>query len=137
MTVLTNNGSGVFGFNATIEVGNGAQTLCAADVNGDGYVDLVSANVNDDSLTVLTNNGSGVFGFNATLNLGGTPTFVTAADVNGDGHVDLISADLSSPSGTLSVLLNGSGIFGAFSGNGSGLTFLDAGNLTGSVPATS
>jgi hypothetical protein len=93
LTVLTNNGSGFFGSNATLIVGTGPDCVIAADVNGDGAPDLISANSQDDSLTVLTNNGSGIFTCNTTLAVNDYPVCVVAADVNGDGKLDLISAD--------------------------------------------
>jgi hypothetical protein len=34
-----------------------------ADVNGDGLLDLITANGNTNTLKVLTNNGNGGFGF--------------------------------------------------------------------------
>ena len=110
--VYTNNGAGVFGFNATYTVGNQPQMIIAADVNGDGYVDLITPNTSPaNTLTVLTNNGSGVFGFNATLNTGIGPQWVAAADLNGDGKMDLISANWGT--NTLTVFTNnGSGVFG-------------------------
>jgi hypothetical protein len=112
LTVLTNNGNGVFGSNATLTVGENPQCVVAADVNGDGKVDLISADFSAGTLTVLTNNGSGVFGFSATLPVGSNPRRVIAADVNCDGKVDLISANFDS-AGTLTVLTNnGSGVFG-------------------------
>ena len=112
LVVWTNNGSGLFGSNATLNVGSGPEWVCAADVNGDGYVDLISANYFANTLTVLTNNGSGVFGSNATLNVGRGPCCVAAADINGDGKMDLISAN--GVDYTLTVLTNnGGGIFGS------------------------
>jgi hypothetical protein len=111
LTVLTNNGSGSFGSNATYTVGSGPVCVTAADVNGDGKVDLISANNNGFSLTVLTNDGSGGFGSNATYTVGISPTFVIAADINNDGKLDLISANGNN---TLTVLTNnGSGVFGS------------------------
>jgi hypothetical protein len=114
LTVLTNNGSGIFGSNATYTVGNGPFCVVAADVNGDGKLDLISANFSDSTLTVLTNKGNGTFKVSATLYAGVYPKFVTAADLNGDGRVDLICANQYSFTNTLKVLTNnGTGVFGS------------------------
>jgi hypothetical protein len=111
LTVLTNNGSGVLGFNATLNVGNAPNSVTVADVNGDGKPDLISANAGDSTLTVLTNNGGGIFVFNATLNVGNYPYSVAVADINDDGKPDLICANTGDS--TLTVLTNnGGGIFG-------------------------
>jgi hypothetical protein len=48
--VLTNNGSGGFGSNATLVVGSYPLGVAAADVNGDGKPDLISANLGDGTL---------------------------------------------------------------------------------------
>jgi hypothetical protein len=109
--ILTNNGSGVFGSNATLIVGSSPESVTVTDVNGDHKPDLVSANYDDNTLTVLTNNGSGVFGFNATLDVGSGPFSVVSTDCDGDGNMDLIC--LNRHDGTLTVLTNnGCGVFG-------------------------
>jgi hypothetical protein len=91
-------------------VGSGPSSVTAADVNGDGSMDLICANYNDNALTVLTNNGSGHFTVASTPAVGDSPQCVTAADVNGDGKVDLISANAND--NTLTILTNaGSGQF--------------------------
>ena len=59
--MLTNNGSGGFVLASTLSVGSGPDSVAAADVNGDGKVDLICANYYDNTLTVLTNDGSGGF----------------------------------------------------------------------------
>ena len=110
LTIWTNNGNG-FNYDCTLTVGAVPYAVAAADVNGDGKVDLISVNAYDGTLTVLTNNGHGGFGLNATLYVGTWPDSVTAADVNGDGKPDLICAN--SNDGTLTVLTNnGTGVFG-------------------------
>ena len=96
-------------------------------------MDLICANVFDNTLSVLTNNGTGVFGTNATLTVGREPASVVAADVNGDGQVDLICANVADS--TLTVLMNVSGVGAHFTGDGSGLNNLNvnAANLTGQL----
>lgn len=76
----------------------------AADVNGDGLIDLISANYANNTLSVLTNDGAGGFGLALSPDVGGGSQSVSAADVNGDGMVDLISANQFGNS--LSVLQN-------------------------------
>ncbi len=110
LTVLTNNGSGLFGSNAMLSVSSsryhflGPYCVVAADINGDGKLDLINANTDDNTLTVLTNNGNGAFGSNTILNVGSGPYCVVAADINGDGRPDLISANIND--NTLTVLIN-------------------------------
>ncbi|MGA2246084.1 MAG: FG-GAP-like repeat-containing protein [Verrucomicrobiota bacterium] len=112
LTLFTNNGSGVFGSNATLTVGSEPNEVAAADVNGDGALDLISANFGSSTLTVLTNNGHGVFGLNATLGVGSGPVSVVATNINGGGLPDLICANTDD--NTLTVLTNnGYGIFGS------------------------
>jgi hypothetical protein len=54
LTVLTNDGSGNFAFAISPGLCAGANWVIAADVNGDGKMDLISADV-DNTLTILTN----------------------------------------------------------------------------------
>jgi hypothetical protein len=61
LTVFTNDGQGNLTSNATLEVGLDPVGLATADVNGDGFVDIICANVGSNSLTVLTNNRHGGF----------------------------------------------------------------------------
>ena len=58
---FTTNYSGIFTLTSSPGVGIGPQSVTSADVNGDGKVDLISANLNVSTLSVLTNNGSGSF----------------------------------------------------------------------------
>lgn len=110
LSVLTNNGSGVFVTASTPPVGSGPRSVVAADINGDGRPDLINANFNQNTLSVLTNSGNAVFVLASTPAVGTGPRSVAAADVNGDGKPDLITANYTG--NTLSVLTNkGGGIF--------------------------
>ena len=94
----------------TYPVGNGPN-IAVADVNGDGRLDLITANYSTNTLTILTNNGVGGFGFYATLTVGQHPGSVIAVDVNRDGYVDLVSCNHLDNSLTI-LTNNGSGVFG-------------------------
>jgi len=111
LSILTNNGSGGFALASLPVVGSNPYSVIAADVSGNGRMDLISANFgNGGTLSVLTNNGSGGFVLAATYPVGTNPRSVVAADVNGDGKVDLISANTGAD--TLTVYTNnGSGGF--------------------------
>lgn len=110
LTILTNNGQGQFGVEATPQVGVVPDAVAVADVNHDGKPDLICANYNDGTLTVLTNSGSG-FISNAILTVGPQPLSVAAVtNLNGLGNVDLVSAN--SGTNTLTVWTNnGAGKF--------------------------
>jgi hypothetical protein len=110
VSVLTNNGSGIFVLGYSLGKSGEHNSIVATDVNGDGKVDLILANGSDDSLSVLTNNGSGNFTLSGTYTVGTLPYMVIAADIYGDGKMDLISGNQQSQN--LSVLTNnGSGGF--------------------------
>jgi len=113
LTILTNDGSGGFVLSSSPVTGLAPYSVTAADVNGDGKVDLISANAGDGTVSVLTNNGSGGFVLACTNAVGSQPYCVTTADVNGDGKVDLVCANFGATWGnTLTVLTNvGTGRF--------------------------
>jgi uncharacterized protein (TIGR03437 family) len=92
--------------------------IAVADVNGDGYPDIITANDGTNNISVLLGDGRGGFTFAAgsPIAVGASPMAVTAADFNGDGNPDLAIANYGS--GTVSVLLgNGTGGFTAASGS--------------------
>ena len=69
-------------------------SVIAADVNGDGRVDLVCPIWGDGTISVLTNDGRGGFGSNVVYGAGGQygPISVVAVDINGTGKTDLACA---------------------------------------------
>ena len=88
-------GDGTFENGTNYVAGNGPIAVVAGDFNGDGRVDLVTANSNDSTLTLLPGNGDGTFGAPVVVGQAlGNPFDLVAADFNGDGNVDLASASL-------------------------------------------
>ncbi len=109
-------------------VGNGPVSLAVADLNNDGRLDIVTANVNEDSVTVLLRDGSTSavqISSSTTFALGGTipaapsvssgpidlvgiaPVAVAIADLNQDGFLDIVTADQGA--GTVTILHGGKG----------------------------
>jgi hypothetical protein len=76
--------------------GNDPLYLASADLNGDGFMDLVSASFDDGALGVFFNDKAspGTFNMPLVLNSPGASQ-VAIADMNGDGLPDLISADFT------------------------------------------
>jgi hypothetical protein len=58
LTVLTNDGSGNFISNSIIVTGVEPVSVLAADVNGDGKMDLIYANESDNTLSVAINHST-------------------------------------------------------------------------------
>ncbi|MFC1618924.1 FG-GAP-like repeat-containing protein [Candidatus Neomarinimicrobiota bacterium] len=105
-------GSGEFLTQTTYDAGDNSQSVTAADLDGDGDVDLAVVNRTSDNISVLMNQGSGIFATAVNYEVGSSPRSVTAGDLDGDGDVDLTTANYYSTN--VSVLLNhGSGTFAA------------------------
>ncbi len=105
VSVFLNKGNGTFG-NApdntyNLPAGVQAVAIVAADVDGDGNTDLVTANANG-SISILYGNGDGTFKPAVMLNVGQSPRAIAVADLNGDGKPDIVVAD--SQANTVDVL---------------------------------
>lgn len=93
---------------------NNPTSVFAADLDGDGDMDMISASVNDDKIAWYKNiDGQGTFGPQQIISeivLGASSVFTT--DINGDGDMDILYA--SSAGDTIAWLENidGQGSFG-------------------------
>jgi hypothetical protein len=76
--------------------GNNPLYVATADLNGDGFKDLVTASYDDGTLNVFFNDKASPGTFNTPLVLSSPgASQVAIADMNGDGMPDLISADFN------------------------------------------
>jgi hypothetical protein len=107
VTVLIGNGLGGFSAssNSPFKVGSHPSSVVVGDCNGDGRLDLITANAKDNNLSILLGNGSGSFTASlgspvpkwASLNpfVGQWPNSVAVGDLNGDDKLDLAFANYS------------------------------------------
>ena len=69
----TITGDGTFQAKKSYTMGSGPGGVAAADFNGDGKSDLVTANYNDNNVSVLLSNGNGTFQAKQPFGTGGGP----------------------------------------------------------------
>jgi len=113
--VLLGQAGGTFGAVTTYSVGAGStpQGVVLGDVNGDGRMDIITANTGSNTVGVLLGQALG-FGPVTTYNAGASSALIAVAlgDVNGDKQLDIVTAN--SGSSTVGVLLGlATGGFGA------------------------
>lgn len=110
----------------------GARDVATADVNGDGYTDVVTANATTSQVAVVPGLGDGQLGAAGLYAVGSDPQTVVVRDLNGDGWPDIATGNAGGNS--VSVLLNdGTGAFGAAQTIGAGGTVssIDAADTDG------
>jgi hypothetical protein len=93
VAVLLGQGGGDFGPAREFATGDDPVSVVAADVNGDGKLDLVTSNFDSLDIAVLLGRGDGSFDAPRFYPVGGESGDVAVADVDGDGHPDLLATD--------------------------------------------
>ena len=118
--VYLGDGQGHFPFNNSYSIGTTlTRSLAAADVNGDGKLDLIAPDPSNSAVAVLYGNGDGTFqnavDFPAAVAGVTAPTGVAVGDFNKDTKPDIVVASSTGCcplGGGISVLLNsGAGSF--------------------------
>ncbi|MEL6561003.1 MAG: FG-GAP-like repeat-containing protein [Bacteroidota bacterium] len=92
-TIASLPGPGIFEDQQTI-TGNATspRSVFAADIDGDGDMDVLSASTSDDRIAWYENNGSQSFTQNTISTDADGASSVYAADIDGDGDMDVLSA---------------------------------------------
>lgn len=106
VTILLGNGDGTFSISPNQPTtGHNPGAIAAADLNGDGILDLIVMNDPDFNLTLLMGNGDGTFTPTTVSPLtGNNPRALVIGDFNGDGYPDIAVAD--STDSAVAILLN-------------------------------
>ena len=125
VSILLGNGDGTFTESPQHpQAGDNPVLAVTGDLNGDGNLDLVVANVFPRAgsqapsyLTVLLGNGDGTFNAAPNADVGVGPESILLADFNGDGKLDLAVSNIGngqgndSTSNVMVLLGNGDGTF--------------------------
>lgn len=97
VAVLLGDGDGTFGAAVFYSVREGdtagnaePRSIASADLDKDGFADLVVGNAARDSVAVLLGDGEGDFGAAKEFDAGNFPLDVNLADLNEDGKLDLV-----------------------------------------------
>ncbi len=127
VTILLGNGDGTFQTGVPYSTSSNSLNttfyLAAADLNGDGKIDLLASNEVDGTIAVLLGNGDGTFQAAVPYHVANQPEGIAVADLNGDNKLDVLVADANS------------NFIGELIGNGDG-TFQPVVGLNVGTPTT-
>ncbi len=90
--------------------GTGIYGAVADDFNGDGFIDLITSNSVDNTISYMQGDGNGGFASSVNYTTGSVASGMNKGDFNNDGNLDVVVTNQGGNS--LSVFLgNGNGIF--------------------------
>jgi flagellin-like hook-associated protein FlgL len=95
LDIFIANGNGTFQARTTVRVGGWADSLAATDINGDGKIDLLCTEDNNQNISVVIGNGNGTFQARRTLATGVGPIGISLGDVNDDDIKDILVLNAS------------------------------------------
>lgn len=111
VSVFLGLGGGAFAPRVSYTVDDRPFWLATADLDGDGDLDVASANSLGRSMSILFNHGGGTFAPQVSTPLSKEASSIAAGDMNGDGAIDLVvtASELSPYAESIFVFLNAGG----------------------------
>ncbi len=115
VTSWLGNGDGTFSLGEVLTADDGTRSVEAADLNGDGRLDLVVTNSTRGNISAFLGDGDGTFGAEERTPVGSassSPTDLALTDLNGDGDRDVVTSNAQSADQSIArVLGDGDGTF--------------------------
>jgi hypothetical protein len=114
VNILFGDGTGNFPTTNNFAVGDHPFYICSADFNGDGHIDLATANSGSSNVSILLGSGTGNFSMHNDFSVGSAPVSITSGDFNGDAKADLavVNNNSGGPDSVWVLLGDGAGNFG-------------------------
>ena len=131
----TGSNTGVFSGTGFVGVGDSPGSIAMGDIDGDGDLDLLTANYGSSNVSVCFNRGNGDFinyTANVTVPVGPGAYNIALADVDADGDLDFLTSNPGYGTGgnTVSIGLNG----GDATGSNTGVFKVSAAVAVGEYP---
>lgn len=113
LRIQSGDGTGSFSFSSDLATPSLVGSIVAADLNGDGVIDLAVSNTTTGSISIFICNGNGTFQNRTDYAVGTAPKAIAVGDFKGDGVKDDIAV-VNSTANSVAILLNdGSGVLTA------------------------
>ena len=114
VSILFNNGDGSLSAHLFYPLDDMPVSMCGADLDGDGDIDLATVSPESHNLSVLFNDGLGAFVLDSVYPTHNSPNGIQAADLDSDGDLDLAISN-GNFAHRVSILLNsGDGSFAPY-----------------------